>query len=107
MTRSRRWLAAPALALSFALVGAATYPWVDAVAAFAPSHVVWEGKGPLGSKAKATYEFSESDGVTHCTYMNEYDLPGGALGKMAGPAVKKVTGKELDSSLENLRKIVE
>ena len=72
-----------------------------------PKKVVWEGKGPLGSKAKAVYEFEESDGVTHFTYMNEYDLPGGALGKMAGPAVRKVTGKELDTSLENLRKIVE
>ena len=72
-----------------------------------PSYVVWEGKGPLGSKAKAVYEFSESDGVTHFTYMNEYNLPGGPLGKMAGPAVRKVTGKELDASLENLRSIVE
>ncbi|WP_309646693.1 acyl-CoA thioester hydrolase/BAAT C-terminal domain-containing protein [Phenylobacterium sp.] len=26
-----------------ALIAAATYPWIDAVAAFAPSHVVWEG----------------------------------------------------------------
>ncbi len=72
-----------------------------------PSYVVWEGKGPLGSKAKAVYEFSESNGVTHFTYMNEYNLPGGPLGKMAGPAVRKVTGKELDASLENLRSIVE
>lgn len=72
-----------------------------------PSYVVWEGKGPLGSKAKAVYEFSEADGVTHFTYMNEYNLPGGPLGKMAGPAVRKVTGKELDTSLENLRKMVE
>jgi carbon monoxide dehydrogenase subunit G len=72
-----------------------------------PTYVVWEGKGPLGSKARATYEFSESDGVTHFTYSNEYDLPGGPLGKMAGPAVRKVTGKELDTSLSNLRSIVE
>ena len=72
-----------------------------------PTSVVWEGKGPLGSKARATYEFDESDGVTHFTYSNEYDLPGGALGKMAGPAVRKVTGKELDTSLDNLRSIVE
>ena len=27
-----------------------------------PTHVVWEGKGPLGSKARAVYDFSESDG---------------------------------------------
>lgn len=72
-----------------------------------PNRVVWNGKGPLGSKAKAIYEMSESDGVTHFSYLNEYNLPGGPLGKMAGPAVRKVTGKELDTSLENLRKLVE
>ena len=72
-----------------------------------PTHVVWEGKGPLGSKARAVYDFAESDGTTHFTYSNEYELPGGTLGKMAGPAVRKVTGKELDTSLDNLRSIVE
>ncbi len=72
-----------------------------------PTRVVWEGKGPLGSKARAVYDFTESDGVTHFTYSNEYDLPGGALGKMAGPAVRKVTGKELDTSLKNLQSLVE
>ncbi len=72
-----------------------------------PAKVVWEGKGPLGSKAKAVYEMAETDGVTHFKYLNEYDLPGGPLGKMAGPAVRKVTGKELDRSLENLRSILE
>ena len=72
-----------------------------------PKRVVWNGEGPLGSKAKAIYEMSESDGVTHFSYLNEYNLPGGPLGKMAGPAVRKVTGKELDTSLENLRKLVE
>ncbi len=31
------------------LVAAATFPWVTAVGAFAPSHVVWEGVPPEGS----------------------------------------------------------
>lgn len=30
----------------FALLAATIYPWIDAVAAFAPSHVVWEGIPP-------------------------------------------------------------
>ena len=73
-----------------------------------PDKVVWEGKGPLGSKAKVVYDMSDTkDGVTHFSYVNEYDLPGGALGRMAGPAVRKVTGKELDTSLQNLQRIVE
>ena len=33
----------------FALVAATVYPWIDAVAAFAPSHVVWEGIPPDGA----------------------------------------------------------
>jgi carbon monoxide dehydrogenase subunit G len=72
-------------------------------------HVVWEGQGPLRSKAKVVYDLSpgENGETTHFSYLNEYDLPGGALGKMAGPAVRKVTGRELDASLENLRKILE
>ncbi len=72
-----------------------------------PRRVVWEGKGPLGSKAKAVYDMQSTDGGTHFSYLNEYDLPGGPLGKMAGPAVRRVTGKELDASLQNLRKLVE
>lgn len=70
--------------------------------------VVWDGKGPLRSKAKVIYDMSDNSGdKTHFTYLNEYELPGGPLGRMAGPAVRKVTGKELDASLERLRKLVE
>ncbi len=70
--------------------------------------VVWDGKGPLRSKAKVIYDMSDSSGDhTHFVYLNEYELPGGALGRMAGPAVRKVTGKELDASLQKLRRIVE
>jgi dienelactone hydrolase len=59
LTRARDWLArqpgvdATRIAIvgvskgaELALVGAATFPWVTAVGAFAPSHVVWEGVPP-------------------------------------------------------------
>lgn len=70
--------------------------------------VVWDGKGPLRSKAKVVYDMSDNSGdTTHFSYLNEYRLPGGPLGRMAGPAVRKVTGKELDASLQRLRTIVE
>lgn len=70
--------------------------------------VVWDGRGPMRSKAKVIYEMDDAgDGTTHLTYLNEYALPGGPLGRMAGPAVRKVTGRELDASLERLRRIVE
>ena len=70
--------------------------------------VVWEGKGPFRSHARVEYEFSpDGDGGTRFSYLNEYDLPGGPLGGIAGPAVKRVTGKELDGSLKKLKQLVE
>lgn len=72
-----------------------------------PGRVVWEGRGPMRSKAKVVYEFEHKDGGTCFSYLNQYDLPGGPLGRMAGPAVKRVTGGELDKSLRKLKKLVE
>ena len=71
------------------------------------NHVVWEGRGPVRSKAKVIYDFEERDGGTHFSYANEYNLPGGFLGRAAGPLVRRVTGGELDSSLNKLKKLVE
>jgi len=72
-----------------------------------PEKVVWVGKGPVRSKAKVVYEFEAKEGGTCFSYLNEYHLPGGPVGRMAGPAVKRVTGGELDKSLKNLQKLVE
>ena len=73
-----------------------------------PSRVVWEGEGPMGSKAKAVYELAENgDGGTSFSYMNQYDLPGGFAGKLAGRAVVKASGGEADKSLERLKALVE
>jgi carbon monoxide dehydrogenase subunit G len=71
--------------------------------------VVWEGKGPVGSRAKVVYEFADSsDGDrTDFHYRNEYDLPGGPLGRIAGRGVARVTQKELDATLQKLKAITE
>jgi carbon monoxide dehydrogenase subunit G len=69
--------------------------------------VVWEGQGPVRSKAKVIYELDSNGDGTHFTYTNEYHLPGGVLGRMAGPAVRRVTAGELDRSLKQLKAIVE
>ncbi len=70
--------------------------------------VVWEGRGPMRSHAGVTYELEPADdGRTSFTYINEFSLPGGPLGRMAGPVVKRVTGGELDRSLGLLRAMVE
>jgi carbon monoxide dehydrogenase subunit G len=69
--------------------------------------VVWEGKGPVRSRARVEYEFAENGDGTHFSYANEYHLPGGPLAGMAGPVVRRVAGKELDRSLEALKRLVE
>jgi carbon monoxide dehydrogenase subunit G len=69
--------------------------------------VVWEGKGPIASTARVIYEFAPNENGTHFSYANEYDLPGGALGRLAGRTVKRVTAKELDGSLQRLKSLVE
>ena len=73
-----------------------------------PSRVVWTGKGPLGSTARATYEIESLNG-NGCTfsYTNEYDLPGGPAGKLAGRAIVGASGGEADRSLERLKALVE
>jgi carbon monoxide dehydrogenase subunit G len=71
------------------------------------THVVWEGQGPVASHARVEYGFAENGGGTRFSYMNEYELPGGPFGRMAGKAVARVTQKELDGSLERLKKLVE
>jgi uncharacterized protein YndB with AHSA1/START domain len=73
-----------------------------------PSRVVWEGKGPMHSKAKAVYELDENgNGGTTFSYMNQYDLPGGPAGKLAGAAIKKASSREADRTLQRLKALVE
>jgi carbon monoxide dehydrogenase subunit G len=69
--------------------------------------VVWDGRGPLGSQAWVVYEFDENGKGTRFSYMNQYDLPGGVFGRMAGRAVSRVTEKEADGSLQRLKSLLE
>ena len=72
-----------------------------------PSRIVWEGRGPMGSKAKATYELSADGSGTKFTYSNEYGLPGGPAGRLAGRAILAASGREADRTLRRLKKLVE
>jgi carbon monoxide dehydrogenase subunit G len=73
-----------------------------------PNRVVWTGKGPMGTKARATYVISKNGGPG-CTfsYENEYTLPGGPAGKLVGRAIVGASGREADKTLNNLKKLVE
>lgn len=72
-----------------------------------PERVVWDGQGPMRSKAKVIYQLTRKGDGTHFIYTNEYDLPGGPLGRIAGPAVRRLTAGELDRSLAQLKLLVE
>ena len=69
--------------------------------------VVWEGRGPVRSRATVIYGFERNGHGTRFSYVNEYKLPGGPLGNMAGPMVRRVTAGEVDRSLERLKTLVE
>lgn len=71
-----------------------------------PRRVVWAGEGPLGSRARVVYSLEPLAEGTRFSYLNEYELPGGPLGRLAGPAVRRVTTKEIDESLERLGQLV-
>ena len=63
----------------------------------------------MGSQAPWSYEFGDRP-TASCTdfpYMNEYDLPGGPLGRIAGRGVARVTQKELEATLQKLKSITE
>ncbi len=72
-----------------------------------PRRVVWEGRGPVHSKASVIYDLEPDGSGTRFSYANEFGLPGGPLGRMAGPMVARATRGEMEASLEKLRKLVE
>jgi carbon monoxide dehydrogenase subunit G len=69
--------------------------------------VVWDGRGPVHSHARVVYEFEPNGSGTRFSYSNEYDLPGGFLGRRAGGAVRRVTGKEVDATLRRLKQLLD
>jgi carbon monoxide dehydrogenase subunit G len=72
-----------------------------------PSRVVWEGKGPAWTKARVVYDIEDRDGTTRFSYLNEYQLPGGAAGRIAGRAVSAAASREVERSLDRLKKLLE
>jgi uncharacterized protein YndB with AHSA1/START domain len=80
----------------------------EVVEADKPRRVVWEGKGPVRSRAKVVYDFdSDGNGKTCFSYMNEYSMPGGPLGRIAGGVLRHTSQRESEASLERLKRIVE
>lgn len=72
-----------------------------------PRRVVWEGRGPLRTRARVTYDFAGRDGETHFSYGNEYELPGGAAGRLTGRAISRIARREVNRSLDRLKALAE
>jgi carbon monoxide dehydrogenase subunit G len=72
-----------------------------------PRDVEWEGRGPMGTKARVSYDLEASGEGTSFNYVNEYELPGGPLGKLGAKAFERTAGKEADKTLEKLKGLLE
>ena len=78
------------------------------VEADAPRLARWDGDGPAGSTANVVYRLEAEDGGTRFEYENEFALPGGVLGKVAGGVLSAAPGRrEARRSLDRLRALLE
>jgi uncharacterized protein YndB with AHSA1/START domain len=75
----------------------------------APRKAVWEGRGPIRSKASVVYELSPNgEGSTHFHYVNEFKSPGGPLGGfITGRAFQGTSEREADKTLDTLKRLLE
>lgn len=74
----------------------------------APRLARWRGDGPAGSTARVVYRLAAADGGTRFEYENEFALPGGVMGKVAGGLLSAAPGKrEARRSLERLKDLLE
>jgi carbon monoxide dehydrogenase subunit G len=73
-----------------------------------PRSVAWSGEGPGGSRASVRYTLEPQGEGTLFGYENSFELPGGALGRLAGRTVgDRVSRRESERSLENLKRLLE
>ena len=74
-----------------------------------PRKAVWEGRGPVRSKASVVYELKpDGNGGTRFHYMNEFKAPMGPLGAFfADRAFQRTSEREADKTLDNLKGILE
>ena len=75
-----------------------------------PRHAVWEGRGPAGSRALIEDGSRRSTAArwTRFDYHNEYDQPGGILGRMASRVlVQGAAEREAGRSLQKLKALLE
>lgn len=67
--------------------------------------MVFEMRGRLTGEIE--FVFEKHDGGTELTYSAEYDIPGRVLSKAATPLVERYNERELRTTLENLKTVLE
>jgi carbon monoxide dehydrogenase subunit G len=74
-----------------------------------PGRAEWKGQGPAHSEARICYELEEAkDGRTLFKYTNEFEAPGGRLGRVAGRVIVGGTSeREAERSLSKLKALLE
>ena len=72
-----------------------------------PTLVVWDGRGPRGTDATVRYLLSEDGSGTRFRYCNEYHLPGGPLGSVAGRITSGPARRSMRTSLRKLKRMLE
>lgn len=78
----------------------------EVIEADRPSLARWVGRGPAGAEAQITYRLEpDGNGGTRFQYENDYELPGGPVGKTAGKAVGSAAGKR--EARKSMKKLAE
>lgn len=73
-----------------------------------PHRALWLGEAAAGAKARILYDLRERDGITVFDYENEFELPAGKVGKLAGRAFNAMSGdREAKKSLARLKELLE
>ena len=73
-----------------------------------PHKAVWEGQGPVRSRASVLYELRPNrDGGTRFHYVNEFRSPGGIFGSFADRAFQGTSEREADKTLAALKRLLE
>ncbi len=74
----------------------------------APTAARWQGEAAAGAVARISYGLSEGGAVTTFDYENEFELPAGKVGKLAGRAFNAMSGdREAQKSLARLKELIE
>ena len=72
----------------------------------APRRARWQGEAAAGAKARISYDLSENGAGTRFDYENEFEMPAGKVGKLAGRAFNAVSGdREAKRSLARLKDV--